>query len=161
MYHLSFFLRYCWNRPLGRRVSSVMEGGQVVSKRESMGCRFKGELKALVERINSTEVHLCFPQRSRTWPTTRFYYYYFFRIDQVFSTSEIKIYRVPKHRSMRWLRQTNRQGQRGCTQGIPRNGHWMAISDRLPTPPACHRAIANGHSVATDPVGATYCVRDH
>lgn len=45
------------NRPSGRRASSVMEGGQVVSKRESMGCRFKGELKALVERIHSTEVH--------------------------------------------------------------------------------------------------------
>ncbi|CAM9439674.1 unnamed protein product [Ascophyllum nodosum] len=39
-----------------RRVQSVMEGGQEVLKRESMGRRFKGELKDLVERINSTEV---------------------------------------------------------------------------------------------------------
>lgn len=46
----------CVNRPTGKRVSSVMEGGHVVMKRESMGCRFKGELKALVERIHSTEV---------------------------------------------------------------------------------------------------------
>lgn len=40
----------------GRRVVSVMEGGQEVLKRESMGRRFKGELKDLVERIHSTEV---------------------------------------------------------------------------------------------------------
>eukprot|EP00904_Undaria_pinnatifida_P002600 jgi/Undpi1/12340/HiC_scaffold_5.g02016.m1 len=40
----------------GRRVSSVMEGGQEVLKRESMGRRFKGELRDLVARIDSTEV---------------------------------------------------------------------------------------------------------
>ncbi|CAB1098436.1 unnamed protein product [Ectocarpus sp. CCAP 1310/34] len=40
----------------GKRVSSVMEGGQEVLKRESMGRRFKGELRDLVERIHSTEV---------------------------------------------------------------------------------------------------------
>lgn len=33
-----------------------MEGGQEVLKRESMGRRFKGELRDLVERIHSTEV---------------------------------------------------------------------------------------------------------
>lgn len=43
-------------RRKGKRVSSVMEGGQEVLKRESMGRRFKGELRDLVERINSTEV---------------------------------------------------------------------------------------------------------
>lgn len=43
-------------RRKGRRSSSVMEGGQEILKRKSMGCRFKGELKALVERIHSTEV---------------------------------------------------------------------------------------------------------
>lgn len=37
-------------------MSSVMEGGQEVLKRESMGRRFKGELRDLVERIHSTEV---------------------------------------------------------------------------------------------------------
>lgn len=47
-----------FNRRSGKRVTSVMEGGQVVSKRESMGSRFKGELKALVERIHSTEVRV-------------------------------------------------------------------------------------------------------
>lgn len=36
-----------------------MEGGQEVLKRKSMGSRFKGELKALVERIHSTEVMSC------------------------------------------------------------------------------------------------------
>lgn len=43
-------------RRQGKRVSSVMEGGQEVLKRESMGRRFKGELRDLVERIHSTEV---------------------------------------------------------------------------------------------------------
>lgn len=43
-------------RRKGKRVSSVMEGGQEVLKRESMGRRFKGELRDLVERIHSTEV---------------------------------------------------------------------------------------------------------
>lgn len=43
-------------RGSGRRASSVMEGGQEVLKRESMGRRFKGELKDLVERIHCTEV---------------------------------------------------------------------------------------------------------
>lgn len=33
-----------------------MEGGQEVLKRESMGRRFKGELRDLVARIDSTEV---------------------------------------------------------------------------------------------------------
>ncbi|CAM9676186.1 unnamed protein product [Discosporangium mesarthrocarpum] len=42
--------------PKGKRVTSVMEGGQEVLKRESMGLRFKGELKQLVERIHKTEV---------------------------------------------------------------------------------------------------------
>lgn len=40
-----------------------MEGGQEVLKRESMGRRFKGELRDLVERIHSTEVHLRHEQR--------------------------------------------------------------------------------------------------
>lgn len=39
-------------------MSSVMEGGQEVLKRESMGRRFKGELRDLVERIDSTEVRM-------------------------------------------------------------------------------------------------------
>lgn len=47
----------CVSRRKSKRVSSVMEGGHEVLKRESMGCRFKGELKALVERIHSTEVN--------------------------------------------------------------------------------------------------------
>lgn len=49
---------YCraFPRRKGKRVSSVMEGGQEVLKRESMGRRFKGELRDLVERIHSTEV---------------------------------------------------------------------------------------------------------
>ena len=42
-------------------MSSVMEGGQEVLKRESMGRRFKGELKDLVERIHSTEVRITTP----------------------------------------------------------------------------------------------------
>lgn len=46
-------------RRKGKRVSSVMEGGQEVLKRESMGRRFKGELRDLVERIDSTEVCFC------------------------------------------------------------------------------------------------------
>lgn len=48
-------------RRKGKRVSSVMEGGQEVLKRESMGRRFKGELKDLVERIHSTEVRITTP----------------------------------------------------------------------------------------------------
>lgn len=46
----------CVSRRTGKRGMSVMEGGQEVLKRESMGRRFKGELRDLVERINSTEV---------------------------------------------------------------------------------------------------------
>lgn len=47
-------------RRKGKRVTSVMEGGQEVLKRESMGRRFKGELKDLVARIHSTEVRQSF-----------------------------------------------------------------------------------------------------
>lgn len=47
-----------------------MEGGQEVLKRESMGRRFKGELRDLVERIHSTEVCKVMSQQFRV-PITK------------------------------------------------------------------------------------------